>query len=116
MAVYTLSFFFGPIVGPLVSGFINQHANWRWIFRVLIIWVVKAGVVARSSHLEVPTTSTVVQMFLLELQVRTDGILADGKLMSEYKHDYWSCCRHEVAMRGYQNDLIIGLKSVINKK
>ncbi|KAL1749372.1 hypothetical protein FB107DRAFT_280925 [Schizophyllum commune] len=58
MAVYTLSFFFGPIVGPLVSGFINQHADWRWIFRVLIIWVVKAGVVARSSHLEVPITST----------------------------------------------------------
>ncbi|KAI4293656.1 MFS general substrate transporter [Schizophyllum commune Loenen D] len=39
MAVYTLSPFFGPIVGPLVSGFINQHANWRWTFRVLIIWI-----------------------------------------------------------------------------
>ncbi|KAI5895835.1 uncharacterized protein SCHCODRAFT_015595 [Schizophyllum commune H4-8] len=60
----------------------------------------------------------VAQMFLLKLQVRTNGILADGKLMSEYKQDCWSCCRHEVAMCGYQNDLTVrtGKESVTNKK
>lgn len=39
MAVYTLSPFFGPIIGPLISGFMNQHLNWRWTYRLLIIWI-----------------------------------------------------------------------------
>ncbi|PCH41178.1 MFS general substrate transporter [Wolfiporia cocos MD-104 SS10] len=38
MAVYTMSPFLGPVIGPLVSGFICQHANWRWTYRVLLIW------------------------------------------------------------------------------
>lgn len=39
MAVYTLSPFLGPILGPLFSGFINQHINWRWTYRVQLIWI-----------------------------------------------------------------------------
>ncbi|THH04362.1 hypothetical protein EW145_g5577 [Phellinidium pouzarii] len=38
MAVYTASPFLGPVVGPLFSGFINQNLNWRWTYRVQIIW------------------------------------------------------------------------------
>ncbi|KAJ3797237.1 MFS general substrate transporter [Lentinula aff. detonsa] len=38
MAVYTLSPFIGPVAGPLIAGFINQNTNWRWTYRVLIIW------------------------------------------------------------------------------
>ncbi|KAJ3544006.1 hypothetical protein NM688_g5793 [Phlebia brevispora] len=38
MAVYTMSPFIGPVLGPIVAGFISQNTNWRWIFRVLIIW------------------------------------------------------------------------------
>ncbi|KZP29647.1 MFS general substrate transporter [Athelia psychrophila] len=39
MAIYTLCPFIGPIVGPLLGGFINQHpSNWRWTFRLQIIW------------------------------------------------------------------------------
>ncbi|EPQ55542.1 MFS general substrate transporter [Gloeophyllum trabeum ATCC 11539] len=39
MAVYTMSPFIGPVLGPLVSGFINQNVNWRWTYRVLIMWI-----------------------------------------------------------------------------
>ncbi|KAI0700693.1 major facilitator superfamily domain-containing protein [Cytidiella melzeri] len=39
MALYTLAPFIGPMLGPLLSGFINQNTDWRWTFRVLIIWV-----------------------------------------------------------------------------
>lgn len=39
MAVYTLSPFFGPILGPLLGGFINQNTYWRWTYRLQIIWV-----------------------------------------------------------------------------
>ncbi|ESK83268.1 hypothetical protein Moror_15067 [Moniliophthora roreri MCA 2997] len=38
MAFYTLTPFVGPVVGPLISGFINQNVSWRWTFRVCLIW------------------------------------------------------------------------------
>jgi len=36
--VYTLAPFIGPVLGPALGGFINDFANWRWSFYVLIIW------------------------------------------------------------------------------
>ncbi|RDW85507.1 MFS general substrate transporter-40 [Coleophoma crateriformis] len=38
MLIYTASPFVGPSFGPLIGGFINQYANWRWTFYVLMIW------------------------------------------------------------------------------
>ncbi|CDO74082.1 hypothetical protein BN946_scf185043.g132 [Trametes cinnabarina] len=38
MAVYTISPFIGPVVGPLIAGFIVQNTDWKWCFRVLLIW------------------------------------------------------------------------------
>ncbi|KZS90192.1 MFS general substrate transporter [Sistotremastrum niveocremeum HHB9708] len=38
MAVYTLSPFLGPALGPVMSGFINQHLDWRWTYFVLLSW------------------------------------------------------------------------------
>ena len=42
-----------PEVGPLVGGFINQYANWRWSFYVLLIW---AGIQLALIVLFVPET------------------------------------------------------------
>jgi len=38
MAIYTASPFLGPVVGPVVAGFINQNTNWRWTYYVILIW------------------------------------------------------------------------------
>ncbi|KXN89076.1 putative drug/proton antiporter YHK8 [Leucoagaricus sp. SymC.cos] len=38
MAVYTISPFLGPVLGPLISGFSNQHLSWRWTYYLVIIW------------------------------------------------------------------------------
>ncbi|CCM05653.1 uncharacterized protein FIBRA_07883 [Fibroporia radiculosa] len=38
MAVYAMSPFLGPVLGPLISGFICQNVDWRWVYRVLLIW------------------------------------------------------------------------------
>lgn len=38
MMVYTASPMLGPELGPVVGGFINQFADWRWTFWVLVIW------------------------------------------------------------------------------
>jgi multidrug resistance protein len=40
MAVFSVSPFIGPSLGPLVGGFINYYADWRWTYYVLIIWSV----------------------------------------------------------------------------
>ncbi|EIW74976.1 MFS general substrate transporter [Coniophora puteana RWD-64-598 SS2] len=39
MAFYTMSPFIGPVLGPLYAGFINQNTDWRWTYRVQIIWI-----------------------------------------------------------------------------
>lgn len=38
MAIFTLAPFLGPCAGPLLGGFINYNANWRWTYYVLLIW------------------------------------------------------------------------------
>ena len=38
MVTFTATGIVGPSVGPVVGGFINQYASWRWTFCVLIIW------------------------------------------------------------------------------
>ncbi|KAF8547289.1 MFS general substrate transporter [Imleria badia] len=39
MAVYTISPFIGPILGPLISGFINQNVYWRWTYWIMLCWI-----------------------------------------------------------------------------
>ncbi|KAJ1310878.1 hypothetical protein OPQ81_009395 [Rhizoctonia solani] len=53
MALYTISPFIGPVLGPAFSGFINQNTNWRWTFYTMIIW---ASVQLVELYLLVPET------------------------------------------------------------
>ncbi|KAF7798663.1 hypothetical protein EIP86_009887 [Pleurotus ostreatoroseus] len=39
MAIYTLHPFIGTMLGPVLSGFINQNTNWRWTYWTLQIWI-----------------------------------------------------------------------------
>ncbi|KIJ49144.1 hypothetical protein M422DRAFT_28127 [Sphaerobolus stellatus SS14] len=38
LAVYTVSPFIGPVIGPAFAGFISQHTTWRWTYYVITIW------------------------------------------------------------------------------
>jgi len=38
MTCFSASTFLGPATGPIISGFINQHANWRITWFTLIGW------------------------------------------------------------------------------
>ncbi|KAF7322160.1 RNA polymerase II-associated protein [Mycena kentingensis (nom. inval.)] len=39
MAVYTMSPFLGPVFGPSIASFMNQNLDWRWTYRVSLIWM-----------------------------------------------------------------------------
>ncbi|KAG5367135.1 putative drug/proton antiporter YHK8 [Yarrowia sp. B02] len=38
MSTFSISPFFGPVIGPLISGFIVQNTKWRWAFWVMMLW------------------------------------------------------------------------------
>ncbi|KAK4093182.1 hypothetical protein Purlil1_2339 [Purpureocillium lilacinum] len=38
MALFSVSPFIGPSLGPLLGGFINYNVDWRWTYYVLLIW------------------------------------------------------------------------------
>ncbi|KAK7462843.1 hypothetical protein VKT23_007419 [Stygiomarasmius scandens] len=38
MATFSFAIFMGPVIGPLIGGWIGQEAGWRWIYWVLFIF------------------------------------------------------------------------------
>lgn len=38
MAIFSVSTFLGPVIGPIIGGFINQHLDWRWTYYLIICW------------------------------------------------------------------------------
>ncbi|KAI6822746.1 MFS general substrate transporter [Hortaea werneckii] len=96
MVVYTASPFVGPQVGPVVGGFINQFADWRWSFWVLLIW---AGVMWTLIFFFVPETYAPVLLrrkaVLLRNETGDDRWQAPIERLqrSVAKTVLWSCIR-----------------------
>jgi multidrug resistance protein len=53
MAIFTVSPFIGPSLGPMFGGFINSYTYWRWTHYVLLIW---AGSLLAAIVVLVPET------------------------------------------------------------
>lgn len=96
MMVYTASPFVGPEVGPVIGGFINQFADWRWSFWVLVIW---AGLLYLLLLLFVPETYAPVLLRRKAIKLRKetgdDRWKAPIEVMerSVAKTVMWSCIR-----------------------
>lgn len=69
MVVFTASPFIGPQIGPVVGGFINQYADWRWTFYIMIIW---AGVELVMIFVFVPETYHPVLLKRKAIQLRKE--------------------------------------------
>ncbi|QFZ28682.1 putative drug proton antiporter [Clavispora lusitaniae] len=53
LVMYSASPFIGPGLGPLISGFVNEHLNFRWTFYIMAIW---SGVVMVAVIFFIPET------------------------------------------------------------
>lgn len=53
LVMYSVSPFLGPGLGPLISGFVNQHLNFRWTFYIMAMW---AGALCVLVYIFVPET------------------------------------------------------------
>ncbi|KAG5984023.1 hypothetical protein E4U55_006388, partial [Claviceps digitariae] len=53
MALFSVSPFVGPSLGPILGGFINYHVRWQWTYYVLLMW---SGVVWVAVVMLVPET------------------------------------------------------------
>lgn len=79
MALFSVSPFVGPSMGPLLGGFINYNVSWRWTYYVLLIWsgIVWIAVVffvpetyrkymfAHSSFFSMPSTQSTIYVSFL---------------------------------------------------
>ncbi|KAI9666081.1 MAG: hypothetical protein M1821_004016 [Bathelium mastoideum] len=96
MMIYTASPFTGPELGPLIGGFVNQFADWRWTFYVLLI---AAGVELALIVFFVPETYYPVLLRQKAQKLRketgNDAWYAPIEVMdrSIAKTVLWSCIR-----------------------
>lgn len=56
--------------GPVIAGFINQHLNWRWTWRIFLIW---AGVELLLLVLFVPETFLPALLVTRARKLRKEG-------------------------------------------
>lgn len=96
MMIFTASPFLGPELGPVIAGFINQYADWRWTFYVLLIW---AGVQEVLIIALVPETYHPVLLKRKAVRMRAetgnDAWYAPIERMNKtvLKTVLWSCIR-----------------------
>ncbi|EGV60935.1 hypothetical protein PSN45_001262 [Yamadazyma tenuis] len=69
VALYTMSPFVGPGLGPLMSGFINKYIDFRWTFHVMTIW---CAVIVVMVVLFVPETYQPVLLMAKAKRVRKE--------------------------------------------
>lgn len=96
MCVYSAAPFCGPLLGPVVGGFIASYKDWRWCFYVLMMW---AGVNWLLLFFFVPETYAPVLLRRKARQLRKETgderYKAPIEMMNKSvtKTVMWSCVR-----------------------
>jgi len=84
MAIYSAGILWGPVIGPIIGGFIAQRAGWRWDFYVLFIAsvIVSAGIMILN-----PETNPVVLMEWKTAKLNKEAGDPEVKLRNVYTHE-----------------------------
>ncbi|KAF9044209.1 MFS polyamine transporter [Panaeolus papilionaceus] len=87
-SLFTASVFLGPVLGPIVSGFIVQDGvSWRWVFWVMMIF---AGVCTLIVIPLIPETYAPVLLLQKAQRLRKEDPIATKDLYAEHEKQDWS--------------------------
>ena len=82
MAYFTASPLVGPCIGPLIGDFICYNTDWRWIFWVMLIWIV---VCLALYVVALPETYTPVLLARKAARKRKES--GDSRYRAQGEHD-----------------------------
>ncbi|KZL69403.1 major facilitator superfamily protein [Colletotrichum tofieldiae] len=85
MTLWGVGQLFGPVIGPVGGGFLNEAAGWRWIFWVILIF---GGVIAALGFLFMRETYAPVLLTRKAKQLRQ--MTGDNRYQSQHEIDHQS--------------------------
>jgi len=87
-SLFTASVFLGPVLGPIVEGFLLQSgASWRWIFWIMMIF---AGVCTLIIIITLPETYAPVILLKKAKRLRRQDAKLNKDLYAEHEKGDWS--------------------------
>ncbi|KAF8629483.1 hypothetical protein AX15_003416 [Amanita polypyramis BW_CC] len=87
-SLFTAGVFFGPVMGPIVSGYIIESGvSWRWVYWVMMIF---AGVCTIIMILLIPETYAPVLLSRKAKRLRKADPVASVNIYAEHDRQDWS--------------------------
>ncbi|KAG5351224.1 hypothetical protein C0989_007375 [Termitomyces sp. Mn162] len=87
-SMFTASVFIGPVIGPIVSGYIiESHVSWRWVFWVMMIF---AGVCTIGVIVLVPESYAPIILLKKAKKLRKVDPVANEDVYAEHEKQDWS--------------------------
>ncbi|KAF8154437.1 MFS polyamine transporter [Crassisporium funariophilum] len=87
-SLFTASVFLGPVLGPIVAGFIvDSNASWRWVFWVMMIF---AGVCTLIMIPLIPETYAPVILAKKVKRIRKEDPVGSKDMYAEHEKQDWS--------------------------
>ncbi|KXN84342.1 hypothetical protein AN958_12696 [Leucoagaricus sp. SymC.cos] len=87
-SLFTASVFLGPVLGPLISGFIiESHVSWRWVFWVMMFFAAGCTLITVPF---LPETYAPVILLKKVKRLRKQDPVANKHLYAEHEKQDWS--------------------------
>jgi len=87
-SLFTASVFLGPVMGPIISGYIVQsYLSWRWVFWVMMIF---AGFTTVVIIFALPETYTPILLLAKAKKLRKAEPVANKNIYAEHEKQDWS--------------------------
>ncbi|KAG6910333.1 hypothetical protein DXG01_011401 [Tephrocybe rancida] len=88
MSMFTASVFLGPVIGPIVGGYIIESSLvWRWVFWVMMIF---AGACTILVIVAIPETYAPVILLKKAKRLRKEDPVANKAIHAEHEKQDWS--------------------------
>ncbi|RDB16604.1 hypothetical protein Hypma_002799 [Hypsizygus marmoreus] len=86
-SLFTASVFIGPVIGPIISGYIvESHLSWRWVFWVMMIF---AGACTAVVIIALPETYAPI-LLLKKVKRLRKADAANADMFAEHEKQDWS--------------------------